>query len=240
MEGMKPLEPMHVDVGVYCSLLAQQLRLAGLPETRVVDVVHDVMSHVRATGEDPVEAFGQPADYAAQWVAPPTVWMILRRILARVVAATALIAAIPGVVAGGPWSQDVAVMLDDAAGTVPFVIVIAVLPWTLELWLTRRAARSAGRRRLVPDWLIRMSVIVGLMALYVWGFGQVLDGGRSATTLVEVPRWLLAAAGAAGAYALFRMDVGQHDGVPALPGPRRSWWSRLRRFLTDPDPTARS
>lgn len=239
MEGMRPVEEMHVDVSVYCGLLAQQLRLAGLPETRVVDVVHDVMSHVRATGEDPVEAFGQPADYAAQWVTPPTVWVVLGRLVVRAVAAVAMFGSIPALVAGGSWTRDVGPTLDDALGTVPVVIVVAVLPWTLELWLTRRAARSAGRRNRLPDWVIRGVVVVGLLVLFAWGMSLLPNQGPERPAILDAPRWLFLLVGVVGACALFRQDVAQNTGLPALPGPRRSRWSRLRRFLTDPDPNAR-
>ncbi|MBM6402017.1 hypothetical protein [Phycicoccus sonneratiae] len=240
MEGMKPLEPMHVDVGVYCRLLAQQLRLAGLPEGRVVEVVHDVLDHVRATGEDPVEAFGQPADYAARWVEPPTVWDVLRHLAVQGVAACAMFGAMPALVTGGSWTRDVGVTLDDALGTVPFVVVVAVLPWTLDLWLTRRAARSAGRRSAVPDWVVRGAVIVALMVLFGWGMSLLPDHGPESPTLLDAPRWLYVSVGVAGACVLFRQDRGQSSGLPAAPGPRRSRWSRLRRFLTDPDSNARS
>lgn len=224
-------------VGSYCGLLAQQLRLAGLPESRIADVVHDVMGHVRATGEDPVEAFGQPADYAAQWVAPPSAWVVLGRLAVRVVAAVAMLGALPAVVAGGSWTRDVGVTLEDALGLLPLVVVLAVLPWTLELWLIRRAARSTGRRQRVPDWLVRLVVVVGLLALFAWGLHLLPDPGPGRSPVLEAPRWVSVLVGTAGAVLLLRQDLGQTTRVPAPPGSRRPWWSRLRRFPTDPDPT---
>lgn len=58
---------MPTDLNVHCGLLAQQLRVNGLKEPKVREVVAQVADHAVATGEDPVVAFGQPIDYAAQW-----------------------------------------------------------------------------------------------------------------------------------------------------------------------------
>ncbi|MGG5260200.1 hypothetical protein [Phycicoccus avicenniae] len=225
---MRPLDPMRVDAGVYCGLLAQQLRLAGLAEARVVEVVHDVMSHGRVTGEDPVEAFGQPADYAAQWAAPPSMGSILLRLLVRLVAATALVVGITALLAGGAWTHDVGMTLEDAPGVVPFVVVVAVLPWTLELWLVRRAGRSVGRGNRVPDWVVRGLVVGALMVLFGGAAALLPDPGAGRASILDAPRWLLVLVGSAGAVVVLRQDVGQNAGVPKPPGSRPTLWSRVR------------
>lgn len=235
MEGMRPLEPMRVDAGVYCGLLAQQLRLAGLPEARVVEVVHDVMSHVRATGEDPVEAFGQPAEYAAQWVAPPSVRSILARLGLRLVAAAVLAVGLPAVLAGGSWTRDVGVTLDDVPGVVAFVVVVAVLPWTLELWLIRRAARSAGRGRRVPDWVVRVLVVATLMMLFAWAASLLPDPVNGRASIVEAPRWLFVLVASAGAVVIVRQDLAQDAAVPKPPGSRPSLRAWVRSLWWHPD-----
>lgn len=66
--------PSGAGVEGYCELLAQELRLRHASEERVADVVAQVLSHVRDTGEDPVDAFGQPAAYAAQYVPAAVGW----------------------------------------------------------------------------------------------------------------------------------------------------------------------
>lgn len=51
----------------YTQALTTQLRLRKVPGDRIGQVVAEVESHVRETGEDPVEAFGQPGSYSAQF-----------------------------------------------------------------------------------------------------------------------------------------------------------------------------
>ena len=77
-----PPRPTATAASGYAAVLAEQLRQSGMREERVRVVVADVLDHVHATGEDPVEAFGQPADYAAQWAPPLGPGPIVLRILA--------------------------------------------------------------------------------------------------------------------------------------------------------------
>ena len=48
----------------YTQALTIQLRLREIPGTAIGQIVAEVESHVRETGEDPVEAFGQPGSYS--------------------------------------------------------------------------------------------------------------------------------------------------------------------------------
>ncbi|MGP4998893.1 hypothetical protein ACTXJM_14420 [Corynebacterium variabile] len=50
--------------------LAHQLRRRGCTEDAVADVLHTVDEAVTATGTSPVEEFGSPEDYAAQFSGP--------------------------------------------------------------------------------------------------------------------------------------------------------------------------
>ncbi|CAM5307456.1 hypothetical protein [Corynebacterium variabile] len=50
--------------------LAHQLRRRGCTEDAVADVLHTVDEAVAATGTSPVEEFGSPEDYAAQFFGP--------------------------------------------------------------------------------------------------------------------------------------------------------------------------
>jgi hypothetical protein len=51
----------------YTQALVSQLRLKKVPGAVIGQVVAEVESHVRETGEDPVEAFGQPGSYSAKY-----------------------------------------------------------------------------------------------------------------------------------------------------------------------------
>ncbi len=75
---------MAVDLWKYSEVLAEQLRLNGMKEEQVREVVAEVQHHVIATQQDPVEAFGQPTDYAMTWIRPRS-----RRWMMRIMAATA-------------------------------------------------------------------------------------------------------------------------------------------------------
>lgn len=50
----------------YTQALITQLRLRKVPGAVIGQSAAEVESHVRETGEDPVEAFGQPGSYSAQ------------------------------------------------------------------------------------------------------------------------------------------------------------------------------
>jgi hypothetical protein len=51
----------------YTQALIIQLRLRKVPGAVIGQIVAEVESHVRETGEDPVEVFGQPGSYSAQY-----------------------------------------------------------------------------------------------------------------------------------------------------------------------------
>jgi len=51
----------------YTEALTTQLRLRRVPGTVFGQIVAEVESHVRETGEDPVVVFGQPGSYSAQY-----------------------------------------------------------------------------------------------------------------------------------------------------------------------------
>lgn len=48
-----------------------RLRLRDVPGRAIGQIVAEVESHVRETGEDPIEAFGQPGSYSAQFGGRP-------------------------------------------------------------------------------------------------------------------------------------------------------------------------
>lgn len=219
-------------------MLAEQLRQTGMREERVRVVVADVLDHVRATGEDPVEAFGQPADYAAQWAPPLGPGPIVLRILLGALGAAGFFAILYAVQAGGDWTGAVRIRVSDAFLVVPVALVAAVLPWTLDLWVSRRAARRFGAGRDVSTTLVRVVVIVVLFG------GPILVGQRlgwmgSETVLFSVPRWVLAVGGAVAAPLVFVVREPRAPSVPRPPGRRPRWWSRLRARLLGSPPRGR-
>jgi hypothetical protein len=56
---------MTADLTTYRRDLILALRLREVPGHRIGEIVAEVESHVADTGEDPVEAFGRPREYAA-------------------------------------------------------------------------------------------------------------------------------------------------------------------------------
>lgn len=57
---------MTTQVHPYSKELLYALRMRDVPGPRIAEVLAEVDSHVRETGEDPREAFGPPKQYAAE------------------------------------------------------------------------------------------------------------------------------------------------------------------------------
>lgn len=232
MEPMRRID-LHLDVAVYAGLLAEQLRQSGLDEERVALIVSDVAAHVEATGESPVEAFGQPADYAKHWVEPLTARRIGLRILAGCVGVTGVFGVVYAMTTDVPWDSGRSVTRSGAVLVAGYALLAVVLPWTVDLWLGRRAARSVDRRH-VPPWAVRAVVLLTGMVV-IAGPGDLLGLKGASPTLFVVPRWVLLAGGllAIPLYLLF----GEPRGRRSLPRPPRPganptrWWGRARAEL---------
>jgi hypothetical protein len=56
---------MTADLSTYRRDLIVALRMREVPGDRIGEIVAEVESHVTDTGEDPMDAFGRPRDYAA-------------------------------------------------------------------------------------------------------------------------------------------------------------------------------
>lgn len=63
---------MTTNAETYRRELVVALRLRDVPADRVGEIVAEVESHVADTGEDPVEAFGPPKEYADTFRTPRT------------------------------------------------------------------------------------------------------------------------------------------------------------------------
>ena len=82
----------------YTQAFTIQLRLAKVPGKVIGQIVAEVESHVRETGEDPVEAFGQPGSYSAQFAGRPRPvgrggWLSLADVLDDVTLTMAMVGA---------------------------------------------------------------------------------------------------------------------------------------------------
>lgn len=213
----------------YAKELAEQLRVNGVPEGKVREIVAEVEQHAATTGEDLVAAFGQPVDYAARWQPlAPRRW--IGQVLLGAVAALGIAAGIPAVFAGGEWSRDVAVDQSDLGRFLVVFAVIGLVPWTVGLTESRRRAAALGNATIPSVWPYRVAVpiMVGVVvALAVWAF----DGSAPAV-LLEVPRWVLAVVGVVGVSSVLFMGPSPNSAgqLPDRPwAPPHSWRTRVRR-----------
>ena len=218
---------MPTDVWTYSKLLAEQLRINGVREHEVREIVAQVQEHTASTRQDPVEAFGQPADYAASWHPLRASSWLLR--LVGVCVGWAGLAAIitsllPDEHAG--WGDDV----DITASPVSMVVgwtTATILAWTVGFWLSRQRARALGdprRQRLVRATNVTLFLLAAgsVVALFWWADDSFLPSG----TLFSLPRWLVLAVGLLTLPGLFLWGS-PNRAMPAPP--RSSWTTRVRR-----------
>lgn len=219
----------------YAKALAEQLRLNGVAEPKVREIVAQVEAHTKATGEDPVDAFGQPVVYAAQWKRlTPRRW--LGQVLLGVGASLGIVGVSTTVTAEGPWGGVVPIVVDDVTLLGVSVVLLALLPWTADLWVSRRRASRLGVGSTRHGWPVRAGVVIGIAT--VAGFGMWLfDGPEPSQTLFEVPRWSLLAVALASIPTLFLSGPAPGQNThPRPPGPAGDpppWPARIRRALTN-------
>ncbi|QKE85679.1 hypothetical protein [Arthrobacter sp. NEB 688] len=228
---MRPVDGMRVDVLEYCRVLASQLRLAGLPEARVRVVVQDVLAHVEATHEDPVEAFGQPTDYAAQWARPPGVRRVLALVLASAVGFPGFWLAVAAFTSPVAWAGAVPVTPFLVSMVIGTAVAGAVQPWTVGLWLERRAGRRVGKRRSLLDPAVDVLTWAVLIVVVLVVVQRVLGPDGDGPVLFPVPRWLMLAVGLGGMVLSFTLPSPGAQSMPRSPADRRSWWARARSVL---------
>lgn len=229
-----PIRPRPTAAAAYAAVLAEQLRQTGMREEQVRVVVADVLDHVHATQEDPVTAFGQPADYAAQWARPLGPGRIGLRVLAAALGSAGFFAMVFGVLGGGDWTRDVDIDGGDVTVAGGVALITSVLPWTVDLWLSRRAARRFGTGRDVPTTLVRVVAAMGFLGGLVL-VGERLGWMSSDVPVFSVPRWALAAGGVLAAPLLFVVREPRSPSLPRDPGRPATGWGRLRdRVLGNP------
>ncbi|KGN42448.1 hypothetical protein [Knoellia aerolata] len=213
----------------YAKELAEQLRINGVPEPQVRDIVAQVEGHAAATGEDLVDAFGQPVDYAAQWRSlSPRRW--IGQVLLGGVPALGVASGVKAMFAGGEWSSAVALDRSDLTGFLVMFAVVGLVPWTVGLTESRRRAAALGSTAVPSVWPYRVAVpvVFGIVvALVTWALG-----GSASTLLVEVPRWVLAVVGVVGISSVVFLGPAPNSAgqLPDRPwAPPHSWRTRVRR-----------
>lgn len=215
----------------YITELSEQLRINGAPESEVRDIVAQVEDHIKATGEDPVEAFGQPVDYAAQWQRlTPRHW--LTQVAIGALAAVGVLAGVKAILADQSWGGGVPISREDLVRLGVWACLLGVLPWTTGLLESRRRATRLGDSSIPSAWPLRIAGVVGLGALAFTA--SVLLGATGESSIVfHLPKWFLAAVGVLGVVTSLSLGGPAPNSASTPPRPPNtppvSLRSRLRR-----------
>lgn len=219
----------------YSKLLAEQLRFSGVREAEVRDIVAEVQDHVLATGEEPLEAFGTPVEYAQSW--RPLSWrFLLLRVLAASVGVVGLWSVLASLLPESPvgWSDRLILDSQWMTTVASWVLAGALIPWTIGIWSSRqrarRLSRRGGRRAIGVLELGFMAVLVlGLAGAGLLGWGD--DSPVPSDLSVSAPRWLVLVGGLA-MVPMLRFFGWPSRELPARPGRASSGWMlRLRRLV---------
>ncbi|MGJ9414182.1 HAAS signaling domain-containing protein [Aeromicrobium sp. CF4.19] len=155
----------------YRQNLVLALRLKDVPGDRIGEIVAEVESHVTETGEDPVEAFGTPKQYAASLTdehRPGPWWQTLISLVSSAVAGWFLAQGALALLLGEQhWGQ---------SGWVWVVAGIVVgIPGGLSVW--RRSSRvrdPRGGSDLVPSSVSGLALLIGApIALVLVAFAAI-------------------------------------------------------------------
>jgi hypothetical protein len=173
-----PLTPSSTrsrEVDRYCDALLLALRMRELPGDRIGSVLTEVRAHLADSGEDPVETFGTPEDYAEVLTAERPARSRQDRIREGLTGAAFLL--------GVCWLLEGAIALATGAAatlgpTPPVAAALAAAgaPWVLEQLVSSSRAR-----------VVRGVVAFVLAATVLGGLGVLVDGiGLGVPTLVPV------------------------------------------------------
>lgn len=218
----------------YVRELAEQLRINGVPEARVREIVAEVDQHAATTGEDLVSTFGQPVEYAARWKPlAPRRWM--SQILLGAATALGVGCAVKAVVADAPWTGDVLVTDFDTVQLAVIFVVLSLMPWTAGLVESRRRAATLGESRPPSFWPFRLAAVtvVGVLAVLL---SWVVGTWWGSAVLVEIPRWSLVPLALAGLLvgSLAGPTPNSAGQLPDRPwAPPHSWKTRVRRAFVN-------
>ena len=169
------------EVRRWCDDLLLALRMRDVPGARIGEVLTEVRAHLADSGEDPEEAFGAPADYAAALAAdaPPESrrsWLTTRASAAALCLGVMwLVEGASGLATGEPGRVG------------PVVLLTAVLAGTAAPWVVEQVG-TAGRGAPAAGRLAGLVALVGAALA-----GLALLGHR---WHADAPAGLLLAAGA--------------------------------------------
>ncbi|NAZ76964.1 hypothetical protein GTQ99_16265 [Kineococcus sp. T13] len=185
-----PAPRLHADASErYCEELLLALRMQDVPGQRIGEVLGEVRDHLASSGEDPVEAFGAPRDYAAALTADPTADRSTGRRSARALEAARNAAGVAGLL----WSVEGATALLTGRPAVvsefqvllPVAVAVAA-PLLVDVVATARRAGALGWGLLVA------AVLAAAATTRAWA-GPLLEVPVPAAVLL-VPGLLVAAA----------------------------------------------
>jgi hypothetical protein len=157
---------MATDLDTYCQQFLYALRMRDVPAARIGEAVAEVESHVADTGEDPVVAFGAPAEYAERLAdslgRPHSRFAGRSAYIPAILVFTASAVATASLRSGSPW---------------PAVAALAVLAGVGGWFFLRRAEHrivdprtGAALRISIPRW----AIIVVAVSLAVVAVNAVL------------------------------------------------------------------
>jgi uncharacterized membrane-anchored protein len=183
----------------YTQALTIQLRLREIPGTAIGQIVAEVESHVRETGEDPVEAFGQPGSYSAQFAegrrpGPRRGLPTLLLVVATALAAVGALMLLEGVFS---LTGVVGVTANMILAWVAVGLMYALVVRRLDLTMADRETRTVIEGRRVQGsraayWVHLLALSGALLA------GQaILSLAPQGPVLLHTPGWVLALVGVA-------------------------------------------
>ena len=177
------------DLDPYLGLLADAVRARGGRKRQVSEVVGEVRGHCLQTGDDPVEAFGLPEEYASARFRPLSPASVVARLFAGAAGALGIVALLAALIPRGDGGEAILTISDLFTGAVMLTVVVLV-PWVVygveRLVLPRWLGRPSASRWL---WLVRAAVLVILTAGMLT-LGGHLDPATGERILVAGPRWV--------------------------------------------------
>lgn len=201
----------------YTQALTTQLRLRQVPGKVIGQIVAEVESHVRETGEDPIEAFGQPGSYSAQFAGRPRPvgrggWLSLADVLDDVTLTTAMVGAfvlLNGVLNLGEIVHVTANVVSWVALFVIYALVVGridIAVWDRETCTITAARRTQGTRAV--SWL-RFLAFFALVLLSM----AISSRLPHEPVLVSLPGWSLVLVGLAVTAASLWVNLSRFDRI---------------------------
>jgi hypothetical protein len=187
----------------YTKALTVQLRLRDVPGSEIGQIVAEVESHVRETGEDPVEAFGQPGSYSAQFAVERTQgsqggpgrrrgWALVR----VGGTTTALVAGALMLLEGGfSLGEVILVSANMVLAWLAIGLMFALVVHRVDLVMADRETRTVTAGRPVEG--SRLGGVLRFVALLAtFGVGQAIrSSSPQGPILLSPPGWVLVLAG---------------------------------------------